>query len=361
MNDNKIVKWLKENYLFCLAILCEVLLLVGIFTNLVTTKGAVATFVDDPDWPYYAISKAHSRESLNIFQAVKEGTATPFFVLYGLGLVGCGITLLGKFTHKNFYIGASLLFLCLGVGFLTVNAFYGISLTKALLGANYNADYAWVWEDVIGVAETKLDFGSTFSAILAFASAIMCFSTASEKESLKVNDLAEMGVLSALAIGLQFIKIPIGATGGSINLGLIPLFMIALRKGPVQGFIASGLVYGLVTCLTDGYGFNTYPFDYLLGFGGCAALGFFKNLCFTKDAKGWKYAGFAWIFVGVAIASVVRFVGSSASSMINYGYTVTAAMAYNVIYVFVTGAVSLVAMLLLYIPLAKVNKIVPNK
>ena len=351
MENNKIISWLKQNYLFALAILCEVLLLVGIFTNLVTTKGATATFINDPEWPYYDIAKAHSRETLNIFQAIKEGTAVPFFVLYGIGLVSICLTFLGKYLNKNFMIGVTLLLLVLGVLFLVINQFYGIALTQALLGKDYNADYAWVWEDVIGVAETKLAFGSTWSSIFAFASAAICFSITTEKESLKVNDLTEMAVLSAMAIGLQFINIKIGATGGSINLGLIPLFMVALRKGPVQGFIASALVFGLITCLTDGYGFNTYPFDYLLGFGGCAALGFFKNLCFTKDAKGWKYAGFAWIFVGVAIASVVRFVGSSASSMINYGYTVTAAMAYNVIYVFVTGAVSLVAMLLLYIPL----------
>ena len=47
--------------------------------------------------------------------------------------------------------------------------------------------------------------------------------------------------------------------------------------------------------------------------------------------------------------------------MVNYGYTLVAAAAYNYIYVFVTGAVSLVAIEVLFIPLAKINKLFPAK
>ena len=88
MEKEKFYSWLKDNFIFLLALLCEVLLLVGIFTSLVTTKGAIAAFVSDPEWgDYYEISKAHDREALNIFQSVKEGTSWPFFVLYGLGFL----------------------------------------------------------------------------------------------------------------------------------------------------------------------------------------------------------------------------------------------------------------------------------
>ena len=105
MEKEKFYSWLKDNFIFLLALLCEVLLLVGIFTSLVTTKGAIATFVSDPEWgDYYEISKAHSREALNIFQSVKEGTSWPFFVLYGLGFLAIPLTILGKFVHKNFFL-----------------------------------------------------------------------------------------------------------------------------------------------------------------------------------------------------------------------------------------------------------------
>ena len=362
MEKEKFYSWLKDNFIFLLALLCEVLLLVGIFTSLVTTKGAIATFVSDPEWgDYYEISKAHSRETLNIFQSVKEGTSWPFFVLYGLGFLAIPLTILGKFVHKNFYIGSTLILLCVGVLFLTTNSLYNVALTQSLLKENFNADYAWVWEDVASCAETKITFGCKWSSILSFASAIMCFSAASTKDSIDVKDMSEIAVLSALAIVLQFINIKIGATGGSINLGLIPLFLIALRKGPTKAFIASAFIYGLITCITDGYGFNTYPFDYLIGFGGCAVLGFFRSLCFVDNEKGFSPLGFLYIAIGVVLASLIRFIGSSVSSIVNYGYTISAAATYNYIYVFVTGGVSLIAMEALYIPLAKINKLFPTK
>ena len=97
MEKEKFNSWLKDNFIFLLALLCEVLLLVGIFTSLVTTKGAIATFVSDPELgDYYEISKAHDRETLNIFQSVKEGTSWPFFVLYGLGFLAIPFSYKGK-------------------------------------------------------------------------------------------------------------------------------------------------------------------------------------------------------------------------------------------------------------------------
>ena len=72
MENKSKINWLKDNWLFLLTIICEVLLFIGLFTNLVTTKGAVATLASDPDWgDYYEISKAHSRETLNLLQSIK--------------------------------------------------------------------------------------------------------------------------------------------------------------------------------------------------------------------------------------------------------------------------------------------------
>ena len=269
--------------------------------------------------------------------------------------VAIGLTVCGKYFHRGFYIASTLLLLCVGISFLISNIFYDLSLCSVL------ANEPNLLEDLHAVSDAKLAFGTTFSAVLCFAASLLNFNLAFSKDEFKVSDMAEVGILSALAIGLQFIKIPIGATGGSINLGLIPLFVIALRHGAVKGFIASAFVFGLITCLTDGYGFNTYPFDYLVGFGGCAVLGFFNKYCFTSNEKGYSKWGFLWISIGVIVASVIRFIGSTASSMINYGYKFLPACSYNAVYVFVTGAVSLGAMLLLYIPLARVNKRFPVK
>jgi len=82
-------------------------------------------------------------------------------------------------------------------------------------------------------------------------------------------------------------------------------------------------------------------------------------LIFVRDGKEWSPLGFVFILLGVALSTLVRFMGSAASSMINYGLSFTAALIYNEVYIPVTAAVALVAMEALYIPLAKLNKHFP--
>ncbi len=61
------------------------------------------------------------------------------------------------------------------------------------------------------------------------------------------------------------------------------------------------------------------------------------------------------------MATAVRLVGSTISSMVIYGYDLVAALAYNGVYIPVTGLVTLVCLEALYVPIAKVNKIFPVK
>ena len=84
-----------------------------------------------------------------------------------------------------------------------------------------------------------------------------------------VKDIAEIAILSALAIVLdRLVRIPLGATGGSVNISMVPLYVIALRHGWFKSFIAGGVIYGLITCLFDGYGLICYPLEYFVAFGG---------------------------------------------------------------------------------------------
>lgn len=348
---DKIKTFIKDNWILLFTLFMLLLAFIGLATPFVTSKGAIVTPSDD----WYNVVKAHSRSDVNFLQMCQEGTYLPTVIMYSLLLISIVFTILGRFVNNDFYIGATLLLFSTGVFFLTSNTFYDLALSYTL------AKDPNLFEELHAVSETKLTFGATFSSIICFGGGLLSLSLANMKDSFTTRDMAEVGVLSALAIGLQFIKIPIGPTGGSINLGLIPLFVIALRHGPLKGFIASALIFGIVTCLTDGYGFNTYPFDYLLGFGGISVIGLFRKYCFVHNKNGYSEYGFIFIALSVIIATFIRFVGSSMSSMINYGYTFTEALKYNAIYIPVTGAVSLVAMEVLYIPLARVNKLFPVK
>jgi thiamine transporter ThiT len=201
----------------------------------------------------------------------------------------------------------------------------------------------------------KIPFCSTFAVFAAGASLVPSF----RKNALTVRDIAEDGVLIAMAFGLNFLKLFAAPTGGSVNLQMLPLMLIALRHGPFHGFLCGGLIYGLLTCLTDGYGFATYPFDYLIGFGSVAVLGFFRPLIFGPNQKGYNLKGEIFLFIGGVASTALRYVGGTVSSMVVYQADLVYALWYNSIYITVSGAFAFAVIMALYGPLVPVNALFP--
>ena len=158
-----------------------------------------------------------------------------------------------------------------------------------------------------------------------------------ETFTFSVRDISEIAVMCALAIVLdRFVRIPIGSTGGSLNISTLPLFIVALRHGWFKGFIASGIVYGLTTCLLDAYGMQFFVFDYLIAFGSIGIGGLLSKIIFkqyeNKGAKG-KVLAFLLVIVIVGIFFILRTLATSMDSMIFYGYTFWASIVYNVSYI----------------------------
>lgn len=202
----------------------------------------------------------------------------------------------------------------------------------------------------------KLGWGAAIAIFfLALASATSLAQGYKENE-FTVRDMAEDAILIAMAFGLNFLKIPVGATGGSINFQMLPLMIIALRRGPFQGFICGGIIYGLLTCFTDGWGFACYPFDYLIGFGSVAVMGFFRPFILGENQNGYNLKGELFLLLSGVLATFVRYVGSNLSSIVIYGYTLEAALAYNSIYIPLSGLISFAVLMAAYGPLAKLNK-----
>ena len=213
--------------------------------------------------------------------------------------------------------------------------------------------------DIPNFHDASLAWGSAVSMLSSMLAIFSLIGASGYARSRSVKTIAEDGVLIASAFVLNFIKIPIAPTAGSINLQMLPLLIIALRRGPLDGFVAGGIVYGLLTCLTDGYGLATYPFDYLIGFGSVAVAGFFRALIFGKNQTGYNVRGMLFLTLAIALSTAVRFIGGCTSSMVLYGYDLVAAMVYNYVYVFVSGALALAALLVLYGPLVRVNRLFP--
>ena len=175
------------------------------------------------------------------------------------------------------------------------------------------------------------------------------------------REIAEEGVLIALAFVLNLAKLPITTSGGSINFQMLPLMIIALRHGPAHGFIAGGIVYGLLTCLTDGYGLVTYPFDYLIAFGSVALMGLFNKYIMSDEQKTYNIKGIIFIIIGGVLATFFRFIGSTASSMVIYEYKIIPAMEYNAVYITVSGAIALGVLIMIYGPLLRIHHMFPVK
>lgn len=190
-----------------------------------------------------------------------------------------------------------------------------------------------------------------------------------DKTHFTIYEISEMAMLVALALVLDKVKIPVGVTGGSINASAIPLFMIAIRYGPLKGLLCSSLIFGLISCLLDGYGIQTFPFDYLIAFSGYASVGLFFKL-FKKhilDKNNAENSGneLGFLMTSIILGSVVSFItrmfGSSWSSVIFYDYSWSEAFLYNITYipfaVFGSGAIACI----LAKPILVINKKFPIK
>lgn len=189
------------------------------------------------------------------------------------------------------------------------------------------------------------------------------------KVKFQTREMVEISMLIALAIILdKFVSIDIGATGGSFNFSGIPLLLIAIRYGFTKSLISSSVVFSVITCLLDGYGLQTLPFDYMIGFSGyaLAALAYsivkklLKNKFKTQTRNDIACICIASVFGGIGVF-ITRMIGSSISSMIYYDYSLVDALIYNVIYVGPSAGICVAACLILSSPLALINRLYPVK
>ena len=289
-----------KKYAWALAIGAGVLALAFLFLPILKYEVREAVYDIATD---SRISKADYVYGANIiwFFTSGHGSAYTMYITIGFIVVACIFILLKKY-NKDFLTIAGILFLLAVCMFLLSKEFFlndedSIMNATKIVGAEYDGETQYFYASVHDVF---LSWGSNLG--IFFCAEAFAFTTLSN-QSATTKQIAEEGVLLAMAFVLNLIKIPVGATGGSINFQMLPLMIIALRHGPAHGFIAGGIVYGLITCLTDGYGFACYPFDYLIGFGSVAVMGLFRKQIFGENQEGYNLKGLIFIFVAGVIAA----------------------------------------------------------
>jgi thiamine transporter len=81
----------------------------------------------------------------------------------------------------------------------------------------------------------------------------------------RIRVTVEVGIVVALSFVLGLVKLWQMPFGGSISLEMIPLFLIACRRGTRIGMTA-GLLYGLVNLFWDGFQYVVHPVQLVMDY-----------------------------------------------------------------------------------------------
>ncbi len=333
-------KFFKENIGFVLAFIFNLLMIGFLFTN----QFNIVTKVGDDK--YY--------QATNIIDLLNGKYAPSWIgVMYIIYVALALILLLIAFLLKNNkkikdgLLGAVLICDCL---------IFGFAFGNKELFANFAAG------KIENFKECQISYGGGTMMLLA---SLQLFAAVSCSEFKKENTktICEDAILIASAFVLNLIKFFAMPSGGSVNLQMLPLFIIALRRGPLHSFVCSGLVYGLLTCLTDGWAFASFPFDYVIAFGSVALLGFFRKLIMYRDINNGKsiFLGELFIIIGVTLATTLRFVASTLSGILIWNASLVTSTTYNGPYIFVSGALALAVLMVIYPTLITIQKRFPTE
>ncbi len=216
----------------------------------------------------------------------------------------------------------------------------------------------YFYSSLIGVDEESVSMGM-YTIVFAVITIVLAFYSSSyvfKANPFTISDIVEIAMMIALSLVLDLavFKFKIVPNGGSISFAMVPLFIIALRKGFIKGFISLGVVYGIIDCLIDGYGFITYPLDYLLGFGFLAVIGLFRKFIFNPQKKV-TVRGCAFLFAGIVVGCVLRTFASTISGMLLYDMGFFDSMVYQLTYIGPSAVLVLIVMYVLYKPLLVIN------
>ena len=171
----------------------------------------------------------------------------------------------------------------------------------------------------------------------------------------KLRTLSEGAIM--LAVGLVLNSVPLFRlpNGGSIDLGMIPIFLFALRWGLGWGLL-EGFLFGLIQIFIEGavaWGWQSLLLDFLVAFTPLGVAGLFKG-----KGKG--------IFAGVLLGCFLRFVVHYISGVTIYAIIAptelfgitwmnpwTYSLAYNGSYMLIDTILCVLVFAALYKPLNK--------
>lgn len=126
--------------------------------------------------------------------------------------------------------------------------------------------------------------------------------------SSRVRLLVEIALVVALAAVLNSLKLWRMPQGGTFSLGMLPLFVLAIRRGPVVG-IAAGALYGIVDFFVDPYPpvhWIQFALDYPLAYAGVGLAGLLSGPVRAARLRGSR----SWAVLlagGIGLGALARY------------------------------------------------------
>jgi len=129
----------------------------------------------------------------------------------------------------------------------------------------------------------------------------------------------EAGLTIALAavLGLWKITLPWNFAGGSVSLVMLPIFVLAIRRGPVVG-IAAGALFGVVDYFMEPYFVHPVQvvLDYGVAFAACGLAGFGSGVVRRSLESGETARAGVATFMWALVGSAGRFAASFVSGVV---------------------------------------------
>lgn len=124
----------------------------------------------------------------------------------------------------------------------------------------------------------------------------------------KLVFLVEVSIFAGLALILDFISIKGWTQGGSISLAMVPVFLIAFRRG-LRGGLLTGLLFGILQLITNPYFMSIIQvvIDYGAAFTSLGLAGLVSRKIKQSTELGQNAKVILFIVVGTFIGSLFRF------------------------------------------------------
>ncbi len=161
---------------------------------------------------------------------------------------------------------------------------------------------------------------------------------------LSIRQIVLMGMLVGVTIVLDVVfKFYQQANGGSINLAMVGLLLIALSFSWWKTWFAISIVFGILSSILDGY-FVYYVFDYGLALSGFIIVSIFRETILNR--KGFK--SFGLLLMTFTTAFLWRLSMHVISGVLYFEVDWLGSLIYNIAYLLPSFLISLIVIITLY-------------